>query len=213
MNEDARLAELLHHPIRQVADALRRPPRQEYHIVRERLSSRFELRRIVRYDAERHRLSAKLPHGIGQDDAVTVIDKARLHGLAWSNQLVTRGQNGDTRPAARLGAGQSQRGKDSRFTSTEQLSPTQNGLALADVGTGEVRFVPGVTGRLTSNWSCPSTSVYSIMTTALAPRGIIAPVASGTADPGSTIGNAAGIPGAIGSLAMSRRAGSSSLHR
>jgi hypothetical protein len=119
----------------EVALSLGRSPRQEHQIgVFEGSVERFaESRLVVPKNAQEARLRAELAYGIGQDATVAVEDEAGAHAFARLNDLVTRGENGNSGPA-----------DDRHFTSTNgrqdpglpggQLrAAEEHGLTPADV--------------------------------------------------------------------------------
>ena len=197
MRDDAWRPQPLHDAIREVARPFRRASRKQDDITGRHRAVEYGAKSIdvVRHDSEWHGIAAKFADRRSEDGRVAVIDAADRQRHARRPEFAPRRDNADARPRHHRDALDAERREHAGFARCEQSPSKENGFAAADVGTRECHVRAGAAGRVTTR-RLSRTSVNSIITTALAPRGSTPPVAMDTAHPDPTT-TPGGMPAAM----------------
>ena len=148
-----------------------------------------QLRLIIPHDPQPDRLAPQLAHRIRQDRRIAVMNRRRLaaarpgaRSSSPVDRIATRTRRITLHPSP------PDRRQYARFArSSERVPPRSTSSPRAMSVPAKLKPAPGVTGR-THQQACRRRSirVCSTITTASAPRGIIAPVAISVAVPGSS---------------------------
>src|SRR5215475_6788544 len=139
VRHDAWILQFRHSAIRQVARTFACAARQQNDIgggdsLPESLAQHGEV--IAGY-SESERFTAKLPHGVGENLSVGVVDFGPCHWLAWCDDLVTSRKDSHSRFAPYLHAFDADSGQHSGVAARQYPPETKHCFAGGDVGSGE----------------------------------------------------------------------------